>query len=75
MTVNQSKIIDIIWFIKGYDGYGFSKDKLLYNIKTGRVVKRCLKGYTVGYNLNGRFISRNKLKPLLTKVIKTNCPF
>lgn len=75
MTINQTKIIDISFLIEGYENYGFGTDKKLYNIKTGRQIKKCLKGYTRGFNLNGKFISQNKLKPLLKKVEKINCPF
>lgn len=75
MTINQTKIIDISFLIEGYKNYGFGTDKKLYNIKTGRQIKKCLKGYTRGFNLNGKFISQNKLKPLLKKVVKIDCPF
>lgn len=73
MTINQFKVVDIIYKIKGFEKYGFGKDKNLYNLKTGRLVKLCLKGYTRGYNLNGKFISQKIIKPLLIKIIK--CPF
>lgn len=75
MTINQYKKIDIIYLIQGYDSYGFGCDKNLYNLKTGRKIKKCLKAYTRGYNLNGRFVSQNQIKPLLRKVEIIKCPF
>jgi hypothetical protein len=75
MTINQYKEIDIIFLIDGYSGYGFGSDKSLYNLKTGRKIKKCLKAYTRGFNLSGKFISQHQIKPLLRKVEKINCPF
>jgi hypothetical protein len=73
MTINQTKIIDIKYQIEGFENYGFGSDKNLYNLKTGRLIKKCLKGYTRGFNLDGKFITENKLRP---KVIKKElCPF
>ncbi len=75
MTINQNKVIDISFQIRGFENYAFGSDKNLYNLKTGRKIKKCLKGYTRGFNLNGKFITQNKLKPLLKKVEKIKCPF
>lgn len=36
MTVNQNKVIDILFQIEGFEDYGFGSDKNLYNLKTGR---------------------------------------
>ena len=55
------------WVIEGHPLYFFSEDKKLYNINTGKEIKPVLKGYTIGYNLNGRFKSRRQLKPLIKK--------
>ena len=55
------------WFIKGYDDYFFNTDNELYNNKTGNIIKKVVKKYSVGYNLNGKFYTLKNLKPLLTK--------
>lgn len=73
MTINQTKVIDIKFQIEGFENYAFGSDENLYNLKTGRQIKKCLKGYTRGFNLNGTFITQNKLKPKLIK--KQHCPF
>ena len=44
MTVNQTKIVDIVYVLDGFENYGFGFDKKLYNLKTGRKIKKCLKG-------------------------------
>ena len=55
------------WVIECHPLYFFSEEKKLYNINTGKEVKPVLKGYTIGYNLNGKFYSRKQLKPLIKK--------
>ena len=40
------------------------------------VIKWRIKGYTKGFNLNGKFISDKNLKPLLfISTKKIHCPF
>lgn len=75
MTINQTKIIDISFVIDGFENYAFGTDKNLYNVKTGRKIKKCLKGYTRGFNIAGKFITQNKLRPLLKRPENFNCPF
>lgn len=75
MTVNQYKEINILYQIKGYEDYDFGSDKNLYNLKTGKKIKKVLKGYTRGFNLKGKFVSQNQIKTLLTKLETIKCPF
>jgi len=59
------------WSIKGFDNYYFTYERKLYNSKTNRVIKKVVKGgYSVGYVINGNFMTLKKLKPLLIKVSK-----
>jgi hypothetical protein len=67
--------INIIWVIKGIDGYGFGKDKCLYNLKTGRKLKQCLNNSCIGYWIAGKFYSIKKLRSLVYKPSKEYCPF
>lgn len=55
------------WYIKGHEGFFFNTDNQLYNVSTGNIIKKVVKRYSVGYNLNGKFYTLKKLKPLLTK--------
>jgi hypothetical protein len=73
MVVYQSKTIEIKWQISGHEHYGFGTDKKLYNIKTGKEIKLCLKAYTKGYNISGVFFTLNKLRTLLIRA--TEIPF
>jgi len=63
------------WKIKGFEDYFFCTEKKLYNAKRLKELKPKLKGYTVGYNLNGKFISRYKLRSLIEKYEEVYCPF
>ena len=56
------------WSIKGYNHYYFTSDKLLFNKKTNRISKQVVRNYSKGYNLDGKFITLNNLKPLISKV-------
>lgn len=66
--------VEIVWFIKGIDGYGFGKDKNLYNFKLTRKVKQSTNGGSIGYWIGKKFYSLNKLRPLLYKK-EIDCPF
>lgn len=72
--LTNKKHSQITWLIDGFPQYGFGSDKKLYNLKTGRVIRKVVKGYTTGFNLNGKFYSLQKIKPLLRKP-EPYCPF
>lgn len=73
MTINCA--IEIRWMIAGFDSYGFGTDKKLYNLKTGRALRQSYNSRSIGYWIGKKFYSLNKLKPLLKKADKINCPF
>ena len=56
------------WLIKGYPDYYFTTDKKLFNCKTNRFSKNVVRRYSTGYNLNGKFITKENLEPLIYKV-------
>jgi hypothetical protein len=57
------------WSIYGHDNYYFTTGKKLYNTKTNRVIKKVVKGgYSVGYVVDGKFITLKKLKLIIKKV-------
>lgn len=67
MIVIKANIIEVAWLIEGIDGYGFGKDKKLYNLKTSKNIRMTIKGYTKGFQIKNKFYTLNKLKPLLIK--------
>ena len=50
--------------------YYFTTEKKLFNYDTKRFSKKCVRGYSVGYNLNGKFITLKNLKSMLIKITK-----
>ena len=53
------------WNIKNHPNYYFCSNNKLHNLKTRRQAKKRVKGYSVGYTIEGKFITLDKLKPLL----------
>ena len=74
-TLLITKHIEIIYHIKDIGGYGFGKDKLLYNLKTAHNIRMTLNGSTKGFWIGKRFLTLNKLRPLLIRPVNFNCPF
>lgn len=72
ITVNQ--IVDIKFRIKN-TCYGVTAKGDVYNLKTGRKLKRCIVGLTKGYCINGKFASLSKLRQKLKKIEKIELPF
>lgn len=75
MFITQTNIIEVRWEIEGVPGYGFGSDKKLYNLKTSRNVKMTVKGYTKGFQIKKRFLTLNKLRPLLIRPVNFDVPF
>jgi hypothetical protein len=75
MIITQSNRIEITHLILGYDGYGISKGVGIFNLQTGKKLKKQLKGYTVGYYLSGRFLSMAFIKNLVYEYKEENLPF
>lgn len=58
------------WKITGFDDYYFTTNKRLFNSKTNRFSKKVVRNYSIGYNLNGKFYTLKRLKPLINKIDK-----
>ncbi len=65
---------DCKYQIKGMPEYQFAKKKL-FNVQRGKEIKKVLNGYTVGYNLRGKFYSMQSIKTMIEPVEKFICPF
>jgi hypothetical protein len=59
-----------IYCISFAENYVFTKCKKCVNLKTNKEVKLVYNNGCLGYNINGKFYSRTKLKPYLVKVKK-----
>jgi len=69
METNYNFMQFFTYKVKGYNYY-FTTDKKLFNYDTKRISKKCLRGYSTGYELNGKFITLKNLKPMLIKINK-----
>jgi hypothetical protein len=67
---------DYVWCINYAPNYVFTKCGKCFNLKRNKELKKKLKRYTQGYNIDGKFISLAKLRPFLVKIETENdCPF
>ena len=53
------------WNIKNHPDYYFCSNNKLHNLKSRRQAKKRVKGYSVGYTINGKFTTLKNLKPLI----------
>lgn len=74
-NISLSINYDAKWQIKGCDNYVVTQCGKVFNIQRGKVIKRVVKGYSVGYNINGKFITLTNLRKKLEKIPKLDCPF
>jgi len=74
-SLSITKRIEIKWVINNHSNYGFGDDKLLYNLKTGRVIKQTINNYSKGYWIGKKFYTLKKLKPSLIRPINFSLPF
>ena len=69
METNYNFIFFFTYKVDGYNYY-FTTEKRLFNYDTKRFSKKVVRGYSVGYNLNGKFITLKNLKRMLIKITK-----
>ena len=57
------------WKVENNENYVFSDNpKLLINLITGKIINQIIKGGSIGYIINNKFISITKLKTMLIKI-------
>ena len=71
METNYNFIYFFKYNIENTDYY-FTTDNRLFNFKTKRFSKKVVRGYSVGFNIEGKFITLKNLKSKLIKVKKTS---
>lgn len=65
-----SKKYDLVWQLSIANNYQFTSKGVCVNVATNRVIKKTVVGYTVGYNIKGRFRSLKSLRVQLVKINK-----
>ena len=63
------------WRLKNYHNYCWSEDKILFNTKTGKRKKQCYNGGMIGYWIDRKFISLQKLRTEIELIPKIKLPF
>ena len=63
------------WQVKDNPNYRWSECGKLFNIKSGRVLKKTLNGYSKGYWIGKKFITLSNLRKQLVKIEHVYCPF
>ena len=71
ISINYS----LIWQFKNDTFYKISKCKKVFNCRTGRKLKQCYNGGSIGYWIAGKFIVKSKLNENIEKIKETKCPF
>jgi len=73
--ITISNTYNIAWTLKDYINYGVTDKGIIINLKRGTIIKKTMVGYSKGYYIEGKFITLTKLRKLLIKKEKTECPF
>ena len=66
---------DLKWQIRSNEKYRWSTCKKLFNVKTGRQIKKTLNCRSIGYWIDRKFIALSKLKTELEIIPKQKTPF
>ena len=67
--------IKVKWQLRGKENYVWTEDKRLYNLRTGRFIKKTLKGLTPGYWIGKEFIRLGDLRGRVEIIPKVDLPF
>lgn len=66
---------DLVWMIKNYPNYQFTKDGKCINTNRMKEIKRTVVGYSIGFCINGKFRTLSSIRKELVKIEKINIPF
>lgn len=64
-----------VWQIIGHQNYQIDRNNVLVNTKSGKIMQRKVKGYSVGYNIKGKFRTLKWIKSNCEKKVQIHCPF
>lgn len=75
MKATISTTYDLVWQLKTANWYKFTKDGKCINTRTNRVIRKVLCGGSIGYCIQGVFVSATKLRAQLERIEDVFCPF
>jgi hypothetical protein len=67
-VVRMSTSYVLKWELSDNPHYKFTSDGICINTKTNRVIKKTLCGGSLGYCINGKFVSSKTLRPKLQRI-------
>ena len=75
-TITLSTTYKLKWQLKGMSNYQITECKNIINMKTGKILKRCINGgYSSGYWINKKFIPLSKINNYCEKIKNIKTPF
>ena len=75
MTVSITTNYDVLYELKSNPQYKFTEKGICINSQRGTIVKRIMKGNSIGFIIAGHFIPKTELRKELVKIEKTYIPF
>jgi len=74
-TITVSKTYSLKWQVKGHEHYAISPCGKIFNLKKIRLIKRIRVGSSIGYCIDGKFMTLTALRPMLEKITESELPF
>lgn len=65
----------LIWQVKNAEHYKVSKCGKVFNCMSGKCLKRTVNGGSIGYWLQGKFYTLQRLRQLLERINSDDYPF
>ena len=66
----------LVWQFKTHPHLKITRCKKVINAKTGRMLKQCINGGSVGYWIDSKtFITKNSINERVVKIKESNCPY
>ncbi len=75
-SISLSAGYDVVWQLKTKPHIKISRCRKVINTHTNRVLKRTLKGSSIGYWISSKeFILEENINSMVEKIPKNTCPF
>jgi len=73
--IRVSKEYDLIWEFVECPYYQISRCRRIFNTRTGKQLKRCLNGGSIGYWVAGRWVGESTVNQHVRKIQDIEVPF
>jgi hypothetical protein len=74
-THSFTEVYKLKWEISFAPNYQFSVDRKLFNMETGREIKRTVNCYSIGYWIDRKFYTLKKLREHIQIIADSDVPF